>query len=85
MRSLPPIARRVSSNPESYVYLAESIQAWPAQRELATTHRGGRLVATSAWRNLTGGIVALHRAVNGDRHRSASGERRLTRRLGPPN
>ena len=35
MRSLPPIARRVSSNPESYVYLAESIQAWPAQRALA--------------------------------------------------
>ena len=35
MRSLPPIARQVSCNPESYVYLAESIQAWPAQRELA--------------------------------------------------
>ena len=45
MRSLPPMARRVSSNPESYVYLAESIQAWPAQRELATHDRGGRLVA----------------------------------------
>ena len=35
MRSLPALARRVSSNPDSYVYLAESIQAWPAQRELA--------------------------------------------------
>jgi demethylmenaquinone methyltransferase/2-methoxy-6-polyprenyl-1,4-benzoquinol methylase len=62
MRSLPSIARRVSSNPESYVYLAESIQAWPAQRELA------QAVASAgwsqvAWRNLTGGIVALHRAV----------------------
>ena len=62
MRSLPPIARRVSSNPESYVYLAESIQAWPAQRELA------QAVAAAGWqdvqwRNLTGGIVALHRAT----------------------
>ena len=35
MRALPPIARRVSSNPESYVYLAESIRAWPDQRALA--------------------------------------------------
>jgi ubiquinone/menaquinone biosynthesis C-methylase UbiE len=35
MRSLPAVARKVSSNPESYVYLAESIQAWPAQRGLA--------------------------------------------------
>jgi demethylmenaquinone methyltransferase/2-methoxy-6-polyprenyl-1,4-benzoquinol methylase len=62
MAALPKIARRVSSNPESYVYLAESIQAWPAQRELAT-----RIAAAGwdqvAWRNLTGGIVALHRAV----------------------
>lgn len=61
MRSLPSIARRVSSNPDSYVYLAESIQAWPAQREL------GEVIAAAgwsdvAWRNLTGGIVALHRA-----------------------
>ena len=62
MRSLPPIARKVSSNPESYVYLAESIQAWPAQRELAEAVRrvGWECVE---WRNLSGGIVALHRAV----------------------
>jgi demethylmenaquinone methyltransferase/2-methoxy-6-polyprenyl-1,4-benzoquinol methylase len=62
MRSLPPIARRVSSNPESYVYLAESIRAWPDQRGLA------RRVAEAGWegvqwRDLTGGIVALHRAT----------------------
>jgi demethylmenaquinone methyltransferase/2-methoxy-6-polyprenyl-1,4-benzoquinol methylase len=62
MRSLPPIARKVSSNPESYVYLAESIQAWPDQRALATTvQRAGW--GEVAWRNLTGGIVALHRAT----------------------
>ena len=62
MRSLPPIARKVSSNPESYVYLAESIQAWPDQRALAATvQRAGWTEV--AWRNLTGGIVALHRAT----------------------
>lgn len=62
MRSLPAIARRVSSNPASYVYLAESIQAWPAQRELASALLGAGW-SEVAWRNLTGGIVALHRAV----------------------
>jgi demethylmenaquinone methyltransferase / 2-methoxy-6-polyprenyl-1,4-benzoquinol methylase len=62
MRSLPPIARRVSSNPDSYVYLAESIQAWPAQRQLAESIRSAGW-SEVAWRNLTGGIVALHRAV----------------------
>jgi demethylmenaquinone methyltransferase/2-methoxy-6-polyprenyl-1,4-benzoquinol methylase len=61
MRSLPPVARRVSSNPDSYVYLAESIQAWPDQRGMATmlASAGWQDVA---WRNLSGGIVALHRA-----------------------
>jgi demethylmenaquinone methyltransferase / 2-methoxy-6-polyprenyl-1,4-benzoquinol methylase len=61
MRALPWIARRVASNPDAYVYLAESIRAWPAQQELA------RLVAAAGWRdvryrNLSGGIVALHLA-----------------------
>ena len=62
MRSLPSIARRVSSNPDSYVYLAESIQAWPDQAGMASliTTAGWQSVA---WRNLSGGIVALHRAT----------------------
>jgi demethylmenaquinone methyltransferase/2-methoxy-6-polyprenyl-1,4-benzoquinol methylase len=61
MRALPSVARRVSSNPDAYVYLAESIRAWPDQRMLAdrVSAAGWREVA---WRNLTGGIVALHRA-----------------------
>jgi len=59
MRALPWIARRVSSNADAYVYLAESIRAWPAQDELAG------IIARAGWtsvryRNLTGGIVALH-------------------------
>jgi demethylmenaquinone methyltransferase/2-methoxy-6-polyprenyl-1,4-benzoquinol methylase len=35
MRALPAVARAVSSNPEAYVYLAESIRAWPDQAALA--------------------------------------------------
>ena len=61
MAALPAVARRVSSSPDSYVYLAESIQAWPSQRDLARTVQlaGWKDVE---WRNLSGGIVALHRA-----------------------
>jgi len=59
MRALPWVARRVSSNPEAYVYLAESIRNWPGQQQLAWT------IAKAGWqevhyRNLTGGVVALH-------------------------
>ena len=62
MRALPVVARRVSSSPDSYAYLAESIRAWPDQRAL------GRRIADAGWsdvayRNLSGGIVALHRAT----------------------
>ena len=61
MKALPAIARAVSSSPDAYVYLAESIRAWPDQRGLAA------LIAEAGWqapewRNLSGGIVALHRA-----------------------
>jgi demethylmenaquinone methyltransferase/2-methoxy-6-polyprenyl-1,4-benzoquinol methylase len=61
MRAIPTLARRVSSSPDAYEYLADSIRAWPDQEALA-----GRIAAAGwervAWRNLTGGIVALHRA-----------------------
>lgn len=62
MKALPAVARAVSSNPDAYVYLAESIREWPTQEQLATK------IAESGWsnvkwRNLTGGVVALHRAV----------------------
>jgi demethylmenaquinone methyltransferase/2-methoxy-6-polyprenyl-1,4-benzoquinol methylase len=68
MKALPEVAKRTSSNPEAYVYLAESIRAWPDQDALA------RDIAACGWgrvqyRNLTGGIVALHRAV---RHEGVS-------------
>ena len=56
---LPKIASRAARNPEAYVYLAESIQAWPSQPELARTVEaaGWRSVR---WRDLTLGIVAVH-------------------------
>jgi demethylmenaquinone methyltransferase / 2-methoxy-6-polyprenyl-1,4-benzoquinol methylase len=43
MRALPGVARRVSSNPDAYSYLAESIRAWPDQRALAGPVGGRRL------------------------------------------
>ena len=61
MKALPRIARAVSSNPEAYVYLAESIRAWPDQATLAARVQAAGW-GDVAWRNLTGGIVALHRA-----------------------
>jgi demethylmenaquinone methyltransferase/2-methoxy-6-polyprenyl-1,4-benzoquinol methylase len=62
MRALPAVARAVSSNPEAYVYLAESIRQWPDQRGLASSlQRAGW--SDVAWRDLSGGIVALHRGT----------------------
>jgi len=61
-QALPRMASLVSSNTDAYTYLAESIVTWPGQVELARTiqRAGWRKVA---YRNLSGGIVALHRAV----------------------
>lgn len=57
-----PLLAKASSNPDAYNYLAESILSWPPQEEL------GRTIRRSGWGrvqylNLTGGIVALHRAT----------------------
>ncbi len=62
MKALPAVARRVSSSPDAYVYLAESIRAWPTQSELADRIVGAGW-SKVRWRNLTGGIVALHHAT----------------------
>lgn len=62
MRALPAVARRVSSSPDAYVYLAESIRAWPSQPELAARIRAAGWTSVR-WRDLTGGIVALHHAT----------------------
>ena len=62
MKALPAVANKMSSNPDAYAYLAESIRAWPTQPELS------EIILNSGWktceyRDLTGGIVALHRAT----------------------
>jgi demethylmenaquinone methyltransferase/2-methoxy-6-polyprenyl-1,4-benzoquinol methylase len=62
MKGLPAVARAVSSNPEAYVYLAESIRAWPDQAGLATRIEKAGWTGCR-WRNLSGGIVALHHAT----------------------
>ena len=62
MRALPKVATAVASNPEAYVYLAESIRAWPNQPTLAAELRATGWTGVQ-WRNLSGGIVALHRGV----------------------
>lgn len=59
MKALPPVARAVSSSPDAYVYLAESIRAWPDQAGLAARLQEAGWGQVK-WRNLSGGIVALH-------------------------
>ncbi|HEY3686762.1 MAG TPA: demethylmenaquinone methyltransferase [Streptosporangiaceae bacterium] len=62
---MPRIAGLLSSNPESYGYLSESIQTWPDQRAMAARiQRAGW--TRVAWRNLSFGIAAVHRAWKPD-------------------
>ena len=44
MQALPRVARAVSSNPDAYVYLAESIRAWPDQARVGAPDLPRRLV-----------------------------------------
>ena len=62
MRALPTVARKVSSNPDAYVYLAESILAWPNQNGLAELMKVAGFGSVQ-WKNLTFGIVAIHTGV----------------------
>ena len=61
MRALPWVARKTSSNPDAYIYLAESIRAWPDQEALAAKIKAAGWVDVT-WTNLTGGVVAVHKA-----------------------
>ena len=64
MKALPAVATKVSSNPAAYVYLAESIRAWPDQAGLAERLRDAGFGDVD-WQNLTGGIAAIHTGVAG--------------------
>ena len=61
-RVTPLLVKFSSSNPDAYDYLNDSIQAWPAQAELASWLRGAGWTEVK-YKNLTGGIVALHRGT----------------------
>lgn len=60
-RLMPQAAKLFTADPAAYRYLADTIRAWPDQDSLAA------MIAATGWRNvqyknLSGGIVALHRA-----------------------
>jgi demethylmenaquinone methyltransferase/2-methoxy-6-polyprenyl-1,4-benzoquinol methylase len=61
-RFMPAIAKVASSNADAYTYLADSIEAWPNQKTLCgwLSEAGFTNVG---YRNLTFGIVALHRGT----------------------
>lgn len=65
LRAIPAVASRVAPSPEAYDYLSESILKWPAQKELRQWFLEAGLSHVQH-RNLTGGIVALHRGLVGD-------------------
>ncbi|NDE71933.1 MAG: demethylmenaquinone methyltransferase [Actinobacteria bacterium] len=62
MKFLPKIAEKTASNPDAYVYLAESIRAWPDQKALASKMSANGWLQPS-WVNLTGGVVAVHTGI----------------------
>ena len=57
---MPAVVSTASSNPAAYSYLSESIKDWPDQGRLSQWIRGAGFTRV-AYRNLTAGIVALHR------------------------
>jgi len=58
-RVLPWLGARVAGDADSYRYLAESIRTFPPQAVLARMMAGAGF-ARSTYRNLSGGIVAIH-------------------------
>lgn len=62
LRALPAVAGTFTTTVDAYEYLAESILDWPAQEELRGWFLEAGLERTQ-YRNLSGGIVALHRGV----------------------
>lgn len=67
---MPAVADMTSSNPDAYTYLAESIDEWPDQSTLSKWLRGAGFTRV-AYRNLSQGIVALHRGHKPARRPSA--------------
>jgi demethylmenaquinone methyltransferase/2-methoxy-6-polyprenyl-1,4-benzoquinol methylase len=59
---LPLLGQIVAGDAESYRYLAESIRRFPSQQDFAAMIAEAGL-GTVRWRNLTGGIAAIHSAI----------------------
>jgi len=59
--ALPQVARLVSSSAPAYRYLADSILAWPDRSTIARWMRAAGWESVRV-RDLSGGIVAVHRA-----------------------
>jgi len=82
-RVMPLVSRLVSSHYDAYNYLFDSINDWPEQRVLSQWLRAAGFTRV-AYRNLSGGIVALHRAKSPeDRKVRASIGRRRSRPASP--
>ena len=60
--AIPFIGGLLTKERQGFVYLNDSIRRFPAQEELAAELRQAGFSAIS-WRDLSGGIVALHTAV----------------------
>ena len=58
-RVLPLLGRVVAGDADSYRYLAESIRTFPDQETLAAMMREAGF-SRVRWRNLTGGVAAIH-------------------------
>jgi demethylmenaquinone methyltransferase/2-methoxy-6-polyprenyl-1,4-benzoquinol methylase len=58
-RVVPWLGGVIARDREAYRYLVESIRRFPAQEDLAALLRAAGLERV-AWRNLSGGIVAIH-------------------------
>lgn len=63
LKAVMPIISKISSKtPEAYSYLAESIAAWPNQKQLAQLLTDAGFVQVG-WKNFNLGIVAIHRGT----------------------
>ena len=61
---LPVMGKLVANDPDSYQYLAESIRKHPDQETLAEMMRDAGFERVT-YRNLSAGIVAIHRGYRG--------------------
>lgn len=60
--AIPTVGGVLTGDRESFVYLNDSIRRFPTQPQLAAELRAAGFSAIS-WRDMTGGIVALHTAI----------------------